>query len=333
MYAGRLTTSCTVGRGLVLGWLAELGMMGAGARELIVAEYRVTGLSPTVIAELVAEVGPLWYERHQARLTARPRRRAVGAGAEHRLVFVDRLLATLVSLRHGTTHDVLACWFGVDRSTITHAIGEVRPLLAQRGCTVAPDVRLCTLAEVVEYLGADGRTGIVDGTEIRVRRPAAGRKDRDKFVSGKTKQNAVKPLVLTDAEGRVLFCSPVRPGSCADITQARQLGLAQLLSGGPFMEILADAGYQDMGAQTGGRVVTPPHRKFKWSGPRPDPAFRPLQAVRSHTSPRGSPQTRAKSRGRNFPLFRCLSMSSRLCPVSSGIRRHTNSHAATLNIP
>ncbi|MFD3586840.1 transposase family protein [Streptomyces sp. NPDC058683] len=132
------------------------------------------------------------------------------------------------------------------------------PLFAQRGCTIAPDVRLHTLAEVIEYLGVDGRTGIIDGTEIRVRRPAAGRKDRDKFVSGKTKQNAVKSMVLTDADGRVLFCSPVRPGSCADITQARQLGLAQLLADGPFLEILADAGYQGMGAQTGGRVVTPP---------------------------------------------------------------------------
>ncbi|MFE2103652.1 transposase family protein [Streptomyces sp. NPDC059468] len=189
------------------------------------------------------------------------------AGAKRKFVFVDRLPATPVSLRHGTTHVVLACWFGVDRSTLTRAIGEVRPLLAQRGCTVAPDVRLHTLAEVVEYLGVDGRTGIIDGTEIRVRRAAAGRKDRDKFVSGKTKQNAVKFMVLTDADGRVLFCSPVRPGSCADITQARQLGLAQLLADGPFMEILADAGYQGMGAQTGGRVVTPPHRKFKKNAP------------------------------------------------------------------
>ncbi|MEU9573124.1 transposase family protein [Streptomyces massasporeus] len=209
----------------------------------------------------------MWHEQHQARLTARTRQRAVGAGAKHKFVFVDRLLATLVSLRHGTTHDVLACWFGVDRSTITRAIGEVRPLLAQRGCTVAPGIRLCTLAEVIEHLGADGQTRIIDGTEIRVRRPAAGRKDRDKFVSGKTKQNAVKAMVLTDAEGRLLYCSPVRPGSCADITQARQLGLVQLLADGPFLEILADAGYQGMGAQTGGRVVTPPHRKFKKSPP------------------------------------------------------------------
>ncbi|WP_406446388.1 hypothetical protein OHB00_41350 [Streptomyces sp. NBC_00631] len=29
-------------------------------------------------------------------------------------------------------------------------------------------------------------------------------------------------MLLTDPEGRVLFCSPVRPGSCADITQAWQ---------------------------------------------------------------------------------------------------------------
>ncbi|MFJ9983963.1 transposase family protein [Streptomyces globisporus] len=43
-------------------------------------------------------------------------------------------------LRHATTHDVLACRFGVDHSTLTRAIGEVRPLLAERGCTVAPDV-------------------------------------------------------------------------------------------------------------------------------------------------------------------------------------------------
>ncbi|MFJ4868592.1 transposase family protein [Streptomyces sp. NPDC088757] len=33
----------------------------------------------------------------------------MGAGARHRLVFTDLLLAMLVHLRHGVTHDVLAC--------------------------------------------------------------------------------------------------------------------------------------------------------------------------------------------------------------------------------
>ncbi|WP_405747319.1 transposase [Streptomyces sp. NBC_01525] len=191
----------------------------------------------------------------------------MGAGAKHKLVFVDRLLATLVHLRHGATHDVLACWFGVDRSTITRAVGEVRPLLAERGCTVATGHRLRTLADVIAYLGADGRTGIIDGTEVRVRRPAAGRKDREKFISGKNKQNAVKSMVVTDADGRLLFCSPAEPASCADITHARQLGLVKLLADGPAVEVLADAGYQGLGAQTGGRVVTPPHRKFKKNPP------------------------------------------------------------------
>ncbi|MEV5998287.1 transposase family protein [Streptomyces griseomycini] len=69
-----------------------------------------------------------------------------------------------------------------------------------------------------------------DGTEIRVRRPAAGRRDRDRFVSGKSKQNAVKTTVVTDGDGRVFFCSPTRPGSCADTNHARRLGLVELLT-------------------------------------------------------------------------------------------------------
>ncbi|MFI2471386.1 transposase family protein [Streptomyces globisporus] len=98
-----------------------------------------------------------------------------------------------------------------------------------------------------------GRPGSIDGTEIRVRRPAAGHKDRDAFISGRNKQNAVKTVVVTDEDGRLLFCSPAKPGSCADITHARQLGLVALLADGPAVEILADADYQGLGAQTGGR--------------------------------------------------------------------------------
>ncbi|MFF7242256.1 transposase family protein [Streptomyces collinus] len=128
-------------------------------------------------------------------------------------------------------------------------------------------MQLRTLAEVVDHLGASGRTGIIDGTEIRVRRPAAGRKDRDKFISGKSKQNAVKTMVVTDCDGRLLSCSPAQHGSYADITHAPHLGLVRLLDGGPALEILADAGYQGLGTQTGGRVVTPPHRKFKKNAP------------------------------------------------------------------
>ncbi|MFB6706782.1 transposase [Streptomyces sp. NPDC056333] len=47
----------------------------------------------------------------------------------------------------------------------------------------------------------------------------------------------------------------------------RYASLVRLLTDGPEAEILADADYQDLGAQTGGRVVTPSHRKFKKNAP------------------------------------------------------------------
>jgi len=166
-------------------------------------------------------------------------------------VFLDRLLATLVHLRHGVTHDVLACWFGVSRSTITRAVGEVRPLLAERGCTVEGGVRLRTLADVIAHLGARGRLGLLDATEVRVRRPAAGRAGRRRFVSGKARANTVKALVITAPDGRLLFCGQTRPGSIHDLTQVRQTGLVELLALTPGVTLLADAGYQGLTAVVG----------------------------------------------------------------------------------
>ncbi|MEU3342080.1 transposase family protein [Streptomyces sp. NPDC006668] len=45
--------------------------------------------------------------------------------------------------------------------------------------------------------------------------------------SGKNKQNAVKSMVVTDADGRLLCCSPAEPASSADITHARTSGLVR----------------------------------------------------------------------------------------------------------
>ncbi|MFJ6054659.1 hypothetical protein [Streptomyces sp. NPDC092307] len=60
-------------------------------------------------------------------------------------------------------------------------------------------------------------------------------------------------MVLTDADGRLLFCSPAQLANCADITHARQLGLVKYLNGGPAVEILADAGYTKRSTRAGAR--------------------------------------------------------------------------------
>jgi hypothetical protein len=143
------------------------------------------------------------------------------------------------------------------RSTITRAVGEVRPLLAERGCTVEGGLRLRTLADVVAQLGASRQLGLLDATAVRVRRPAAGWAGRHRFVSGKARANTFKALVITDPDGRLLFCGQVRPGAIHDLTQVRQTGLVELLTHTPGITLLADAGYQGLSTQTAGAVITP----------------------------------------------------------------------------
>ncbi|ALC18724.1 helix-turn-helix domain-containing protein [Streptomyces pristinaespiralis] len=97
----------------------------------------------------------------------------MSAGARHQLVFIDRLLATLIHLRHDLSHSVLGLLFGVDRSTVTRAIAEVRELLAERGCAGPdrPGLRLRTLADV--FACAQAEKIELCATEVQVRRPAA----------------------------------------------------------------------------------------------------------------------------------------------------------------
>ena len=170
---------------------------------------------------------------------------------------LDPLLATLMPLRHTVTHDVLACWFGVSRSTITRAVGEIRPLLAERGCTVEDGIRLRTGADVVAHLGASRQLSLLDATAVRVRRPAAGRAGRHRFVSGKARAKTVKALVPTDADGRLLFCGQTWPGSICDLTQVREAGLVELLAFVPGVTPFVDAGTKGPSAQTAGAVLTP----------------------------------------------------------------------------
>jgi hypothetical protein len=109
---------------------------------------------------LIVELAPRWETAHEDELLlqrrGRSRRRAAGAGRRQDLVFVDRLLVTLAWLRLGVTHQVLAVMYKVDRSTVSRAIAEVRPLLARRGFTTPTGVRLRTLADVFAYAQAEG---------------------------------------------------------------------------------------------------------------------------------------------------------------------------------
>ncbi|MFF9203654.1 transposase family protein [Streptomyces sp. NPDC014986] len=239
----------------------------------VVLTHRLfTGISRSHLACLIGELAVSWEadcegRRHAVRGGAR--KRAAGAGARHQLVFVDRLLATLIHLRHGLPHAVLGLLLGVDRSTVPRAIAEVRALLAERGCAVPdrPGLRLRTLADVFAYAQAEGIELRLDATEVQVRRPPAGRGGRQAFVSGKKKQNTMKATVIADHQGRTLWADAMRPGRMHDATAARNEGIAVCFRHFPDVEVLLDDGCLGLRRDHPGQAVTPPGKANKISLP------------------------------------------------------------------
>ncbi|MGK5449782.1 transposase family protein [Streptomyces radiopugnans] len=239
--------------------------MAIAINRAVLAHRLFTGISRQHLACLVEELAAPWQaglegRRHAARGGAR--KRAAGAGARHQLVFVDRLVVTLIHLRHDLPHSVLGLLSGVDRSTITRAVAEIRTLLAERGCAVPnrPGLRLRTLTDVFAYAQAEGVELRLDTTEIQVRRPLANCGGRRAFVSGKKKQNTMKATVIADRRGRTLWTDALRPGRMHDATAARNAGIAVCFQHFPDVEVLLDDGYLGLGCDHRGQAITPPRK-------------------------------------------------------------------------
>ncbi len=101
--------------------------------------------------------------REQGRLWQRggERIRARGAGAKDKLTTGDRVLATVLYQRKLGTRELLAQLFGVNASTLTRAVHQVQPLLAQRGYTIPPSAaRFRTPADVTAFLASSSPTEI-----------------------------------------------------------------------------------------------------------------------------------------------------------------------------
>lgn len=188
--------------------------------------------------------------------------REAGAGPKYGLVFVDRLLVTLVHLRTGLTHEALGVIYEVGSSTIGRSIGEIRPLLAARGFAVPdrPGVRLRTLEDVFAYAEAEQVTLRIDGMETQVRRPQAGRPGRRAFVSGKRKQNTIKTTTISDGQGRTLFSGAERPGRMHDQTALRTEGIAEQFHRHPGVRAEVDDGYRGLANEFPRQISAPPKK-------------------------------------------------------------------------
>jgi hypothetical protein len=227
-----------------------------------------TGIRRRTLGKLAGELAGPWMAAGEDRLRGRrghERLRAAGAGPDHGLPFTDRVIVTLVYLRFQLPHAALAELYGVDRSTVTRAVGEVRPLLAARGFAVPgePGVRLRTLADVFAYAQARGVELRIDGTEVQVRRPRVGKAGRRAFVSGKKKQNTKKATVITDGNGCTLWAGAFRPGRMHDQTAVRTEGIADLFRQFPPVKAKVDAGYRGLAKEFPDQVQAPPLKPKK----------------------------------------------------------------------
>jgi hypothetical protein len=237
-----------------------------------------TGLKSRRLGKLIADLADAWKAAGEARLRERrghDRMRAPGAGPDYDLPFTDRVIITLVYLRFQIPQAALAALYGVDRSTVTRAVREIRPLLAARGFAVPgePGVRLRTLADVFAYAAARGVELRIDGTEVQVRRPRANKLGRRAFISGKKKMNTKKATVVTDGEGRTLWAGAFRPGRMHDQTALRTEGIADLFEQFPQVKAKVDAGYRGLAKQFTDQVQAPPLKPKKDARPEETAAW------------------------------------------------------------
>ncbi|MFI0717266.1 transposase family protein [Streptomyces inhibens] len=196
---------------------------------------------PRTLPRVARRTRPHVAGPHQSALRERrrgDRRRAAAAGREQKLVFTDRVLVPLVHLRLGLPHAALPELFQVDRSTVSGAIRGVRPLLGARSFAVLdrPGLRLRrlrTVEDLFAHADAEGVDLRIDGTEVQVRRPRAGRPSR-KAVSttrppcaptGSPSSCIKYPKVKAEVEERYR-------GLCRDPPRHRRAGLRSVRPAG-----------------------------------------------------------------------------------------------------
>ena len=231
------------------------------------------GLPRRRLGKLIAELAGPWLAQQESRLRERrggDRLRAEGAGPGRELVFTDRVIATLVILRFQLPHAALALFYGVDRSTITRAVQEIRPLLAARGFAVPgqPGLRLRTLADVFAYAAAEG----VHAAHRRHRGagpPARGEPARPPGVRVRQEEAEHRSSPPPSATAQAGCCGSGRsgPGRMHDVTALRTEGIEDLLRRYPEVKADVDSGYQGLARDFPGQVTAPPKKPDKDAPP------------------------------------------------------------------
>lgn len=224
----------------------------------------LTGLSLRQFAGLLAEVGPEWEAAREARLSARSRERAFGAGRKHEVPFAGRLLATLVYLRWNVTFRMLAATFGSNKDSLQRAVAEITPLLAVHGITAPDGARLGDDADLetqLRRLSKTQRAALIDGSFVPIPRPGKGGWAAQKAQYSPHRHRHVNTFqTVTDDQGALLWIGDARPGATHDLTAIATSDVAGLLAD-TEVTVIADKGYVGIKAKLGLAKAFTPYRR------------------------------------------------------------------------
>lgn len=226
----------------------------------------LTGLSLKQFADLLAEVGPEWAAAREARLSARRRERAFGAGRHHDVPFAGRLLTALMYLRWNVTFRMLAATFGSNKDTLQRAVAELTPLLAAHGITAPDGTRLgddAALETQLRALSKTQRAALIDGSFVPVPRPGKGGWAAQKAQYSPHRHRHVNTFqTITDDLGHLLWIGDARDGATHDLTAIATSDAADALAESEVI-VLADKAYIGIKARLGLAGAFTPRRRRK----------------------------------------------------------------------
>lgn len=226
----------------------------------------LTGLTRAQYGALIVEIGVAWEAEREARLTARKRARAFGAGRKHALPFAGRLLLALMYVRWNVTMRFLAEAFGSDKDMVHRAVAELTPLLAAHGITAPDGTRLGdddALRAQLRVLSNAQRGALVDGSFVPIPRPGKGGWEAQKAQYSTHRHRHVNTFqTLTDDLGNLLWVGDARDGNTHDLTAIFESDVAGKLAD-TEVTVLADKAYIGIKAKLGLADAFTPRRRRK----------------------------------------------------------------------
>ncbi|MBA3440173.1 MAG: transposase, partial [Pyrinomonadaceae bacterium] len=168
---------------------------------------------------------------------------------------LEKVLMTLLYLRHNVRHEVVGAMFGYSADTSENAFHEVVPLLRELFPSTTWEAEKKWQRSAPEWTPDDVDLVIVDSFETPTRRPSINERQK-RIYSGKKKRHTIKTQVITDQDGELLTIAPGHRGPKADLKLYEETGLPAPLAGKPCV---GDKAYQSSAHPE----MTTPHKKPK----------------------------------------------------------------------